>query len=248
MVCIILAAGYATRMYPLTENFPKPLLQVGKKTILDWIVDDVSNYGINDFVVISNHKFIDHFNNWAKTKTRVITVIDDLSTTNENRLGAVRDINLAIKKQNIKEDVLVLAGDNVLDFSFGSFIDYAKIKKTSCIMRYYEPTIKPDKKYCVCSTSDDDKVLYMKEKVLNPQSHYLVPPFYYYKKEDLNLIEKALNDNCPYDAPGSLVEYLCSKTTFHAMLMPGKRYDVGSIETYNQIKESYKGITENQSL
>ena len=120
MKCLILAAGYATRLYPLTENFPKPLLKVGEKSILDWLVDDlVDATDIDEFVVISNHKFAQHFENWKsnkqKTRPYEITVIDDGTSTNETRLGAVKDIQLAVEKLNLADDLLVMAGDNVLD-------------------------------------------------------------------------------------------------------------------------------------
>ena len=92
MKCLILAAGYATRLYPLTENFPKPLLEIGNKTILDWLVDDIDTLGVVDeYVVISNHKFAHHFENWAKTKKQKMTVVDDGTSSNETRLGAVKD-------------------------------------------------------------------------------------------------------------------------------------------------------------
>lgn len=120
MKCLILAAGYATRLYPLTENFPKPLLKVGEKSILDWLVDDlVDTTDIDEFVVISNHKFAQHFEDWKSNKKRTrpyeITVIDDGTSTNETRLGAVKDIQLAVEKLNLADDLLVMAGDNVLD-------------------------------------------------------------------------------------------------------------------------------------
>ena len=93
MKCLILAAGYATRLYPLTENFPKPLLTVGNKTILDWLIDDIDTLGaVDEYIVISNHKFAAHFENWAESKSQKITVIDDGTSTNETRLGAVCDI------------------------------------------------------------------------------------------------------------------------------------------------------------
>ena len=104
MKCLILAAGYATRMYPLTENFPKPLLKVGEKTILDWLIDDIETAGlVNEYVVISNHKFVEHFNDWAKDKNYKIVVLDDGTSSNETRLGAVKDIQFAIEKLNIQE-------------------------------------------------------------------------------------------------------------------------------------------------
>ena len=115
MKCLILAAGYATRLYPLTENFPKPLLKVGDKTILDWLIDDIGE-AADSFVVISNHKFAEHFEKWAEGRDN-ITVLDDGTSSNETRLGAVRDIQFAIESLGIDDDVLVIAGDNVLDFS-----------------------------------------------------------------------------------------------------------------------------------
>ena len=140
MKCLILAAGYATRLYPLTENFPKPLLKVGDKTILDWLVDDIDGaHLVDEFVVISNHKFATHFQQWADTKPQKITVVDDGTSTNETRLGAVKDIQFAIDALGIDDDMLVIAGDNVLDFSLQKFVHYAVEKGTSCILRYYEP-------------------------------------------------------------------------------------------------------------
>ena len=107
MKCLILAAGYATRLYPLTENFPKPLLEVGDKTILDWLIDDIDTSNIvNEYVVISNHKFAHHFDAWAKTKKQKITVVDDGTDTNETRLGAVKDILFAIEQLKLDDDML----------------------------------------------------------------------------------------------------------------------------------------------
>ena len=140
MKCLILAAGYATRLYPLTENFPKPLLKVGDKTILDWLIDDIDTLGlVDEYVVISNHKFAEYFEAWAKEKAQKITVVDDGTSTNETRLGAVCDIQFAIDKLGLDDDMLVIAGDNVLDFSLTRFIEYAREKGASAIMRYYEP-------------------------------------------------------------------------------------------------------------
>ena len=139
MKCLILAAGYAKRLYPLTENFPKPLLKVGEKTILDWLVDDIAAAGlVDEYVVISNHKFAHHFEEWAATRKEQISVVDDGTETNETRLGAVRDIQFAIEALKLDDDMLVIAGDNVLDFSLTHFIRYADSKQSSAIMRYYE--------------------------------------------------------------------------------------------------------------
>ena len=160
MKCLILAAGYATRLYPLTENFPKPLLKVGDKTILDWLVDDIDTAGLVDtYVVISNHKFAHHFEDWAATKKQNIQVVDDGTSSNETRLGAVCDVQFAIDQLGLDDDMLVIAGDNVLDFSLSKFVAYANEKKTSCIMRYYEPSEKKLTKCGVVELDNQDKIL-----------------------------------------------------------------------------------------
>lgn len=243
MKCLILAAGYATRLYPLTENFPKPLLEVGDKTILDWLVDDIDKAGlVDEFVVISNHKFAHHFDNWANSKTQKITVVDDGTDSNETRLGAVKDIQFAIDKMNLDDDMLVIAGDNVLDFSLTEFIEYSKKKNTSCIMRYYEPDGKKLLKCGVVTIDGSDKVLNMTEKSPAPATHWCCPPFYYYTKNDAKLVQKGIDSGCGTDAPGSYVAWLCTQTAVHAMEMPGRRYDIGNLESYEKVKSEYRGI------
>ena len=243
MKCLILAAGYATRLYPLTENFPKPLLKVGDKTILDWLVDDIDMANeVDEYVVISNHKFANHFNAWAETKQQRITVVDDGTDTNETRLGAVKDIQFAIEELSLNDDMLVIAGDNVLDFSLTKFIRYAKAKNTSCVMRYYEASEQKLTKSGVVKVDENDKILSMEEKPAVPKSHWCCPPFYYYTKDDAGLVREGINSGCSTDAPGSFVAWLCTKTCVHAMEMPGKRYDIGSLESYEKVKAEYKGI------
>ena len=244
MKCLILAAGYATRLYPLTENFPKPLLEVGGKTILDWLVDDIHTAGlVDEFVVISNHKFAHHFDKWAATKGMKVTVVDDGTESNETRLGAVKDIQFAIDKLGLDDDMLVIAGDNVLDFSLTEFIVYALEKKTSCIMRYYEQEEKKLTKCGVVEIDGTDRILSMEEKPAVPKSHWCCPPFYYYTRADARLVAKGIAAGCGTDAPGSYIAWLCTQTPVHAMEMPGKRFDVGNLESYNKIKEEYRGIT-----
>lgn len=243
MKCLILAAGYATRLYPLTENFPKPLLAVGDKTILDWLVDDIDESGlVDEYVVISNHKFAHHFDAWAKTKTQKITVVDDGTSTNETRLGAVKDIQFAIEALKLDDDMLVIAGDNVLDFSLTKFVTYAKEKNTSCIMRYFEQTEKKLQKSGVVSVDENDLVLSMEEKPEHPKSNWCCPPFYYYTKNDAKLVKSGIENGCGVDAPGSYISWLCTRSPIHAMEMPGKRYDIGNLESYEKVKAEYKGI------
>ena len=243
MKCLILAAGYATRLYPLTENFPKPLLKVGEKTILDWLVDDIDRAGlVEEYVVISNHKYAHHFDAWAATKSQKVTVVDDGTDTNETRLGAVKDIQFAIDKLGLDDEMLVIAGDNVLDFSLTRFVYYAKEKNTSCVMRYYEPDDKKLTKSGVVEIDENDKLLGMEEKPAQPKSPWCCPPFYFYTREDAKRIQAGIDAGCGTDAPGSYIAWLCKQTAVHAMEMPGKRYDVGNLQSYEQVQREYRGI------
>ena len=242
MKCLILAAGYATRLYPLTENFPKPLLKIGDKTILDWLIDDIAG-AVEEFIVISNGKFASIFEKWAASSKHNIKVLNDGTFSNETRLGAVCDIKLAIDKFGLEEDLLVIAGDNVLDFSLTKFISYAKEKGTSCIMRYFEPS---EKRLCKCGivcVDENDKITDMAEKPAEPKSHWCCPPFYYYVREDVSKVAEGINAGCGTDAPGSYIAWLSAQTSVHAMEMPGSRYDIGNLESYEQVQKTYKGIT-----
>lgn len=245
MKCLILAAGYATRLYPLTENFPKPLLKVGDKTILDWLVDDIRSSGLVDgFVVISNHKFASHFESWAATvKGTSVTVVDDGTSTNETRLGAVKDIQFAIDSLGLDDDMLVIAGDNVLDFSLVRFIEYARTKGTSCIMRYFEASEARLHKCGVVEVDQDDLVVSMEEKPSEPKSNWCCPPFYYYTREDARKVAQGIASGCGTDAPGSYIAWLCGQVKVHSMEMPGSRYDIGNLESYHSVCQEYTGIT-----
>lgn len=244
MKCLILAAGYATRLYPLTENFPKPLLKVGEKSILDWLLDDIDASGsANQYIVISNHKFAPHFQSWADGHRLPITVVDDGTSTNETRLGAVCDIQFALEKLKLNDDLLILAGDNVLDFSLTHFIRYAQEKKTSCVMRYYEPDQSRLKKSGIAELGKDDVLITLEEKPVQPKSHWCTPPFYFYTAQDAARIKEAIADGCGTDAPGSLVSWMCRHSTLHSMKMPGRRFDIGNLESYEQVKSQYQGIT-----
>ena len=242
MTSIILAAGYATRMYPLTLNYPKPLLEVGGKKIIDWLIEDLEKAGVERTVVVSNHKFISQFQAWAEGRENII-VLDDGSEDNDHRLGAVKDIEFAIEEANIDDDIVVLAGDNVLNFSLSSFIEYGRKRKTSCIMRHEEKDENKLRKTGVIEINEDELVLNMEEKPQEPKSNWAVPPFYYYTKEDKDLIKEGIASGCGTDAPGSFVSWLVKKRPVHAYKMIGDRFDVGSIEGYERIKKEYKGIT-----
>ena len=243
MKCLILAAGYATRLYPLTEHFPKPLLEVQGKTILDWLLEDIDKSGVVDqYVVISNHKFAHHFQAWADQHRLPITVLDDGTESNETRLGAVRDVQFAIDALALHDDLLVIAGDNLLDFSLTDFIAYQRRKQTSCVMRYYEPSTEKLRKTGVAVVDEDDRILSMEEKPAEPKSHWCTPPFYIYKASDVGLVKVGIDSGCGVDAPGSFIAWLSSVTPVHAYEMPGKRYDIGNLQSYEEVKQNYHGI------
>ncbi len=243
MKSIILAAGYATRLYPLTENFPKPLLKIGSSSILDRLVDDIDSFEeINEHIVVSNHKFVSHFEDWKNSRSfnKKVTIIDDGSTENSNRLGAVRDILFAVESCGVDEEILVLAGDNLLDFSLRDFVEYQKRKNTACIMRHFEPLKERLCKTGVATIDESDRVLRMQEKPAEPESNWAVPPFYIYTKDDLPYMKKACapgpdgNRICGTDAPGDFIAWFCSVRPVHAWLMGGKRRDIGDLKSYEE--------------
>ncbi len=243
MKTIILAAGYATRLYPLTENFPKPLLDVGKKTILDWLIEDIDTSGLMDeYIVVSNHRFAGQFENWANGHSLPITIVDDGTCTNETRLGAVKDIQYVIEKTGMREDVLVIAGDNVLDFSLVPFVRFGQKNDCSCIMYYEENELARQQRTAIITVDAEDVITSYEEKPKEPKSNLAVPPFYFYKADDIRRIPAALKAGCGYDAPGNFASWLSRQTTMKAYKMPGNRYDIGNFENYEAIKTSYKGI------
>ena len=246
MKCIILAAGYATRLYPLTENFPKPLLEIGHSTILGRMLDDIDTIPeVTEHIIVTNGKFAPIFGQWAAVRlegpspVKPVRILDDGTFSNETRLGAVRDLLLAIDKYQLDEDLLVVAADNILDFSFRGFVEEFHRKGTSMIMCHHEPEIYKLQRTGVIEVDADMRVLQMQEKPEVPVSHWAVPPFYIYRKEDLPLVKGAIEGGCGFDAPGNLAHYLVDKTVVHAWPMPAGRFDIGSLDTYKQAKKLY---------
>ena len=242
MKCLILAAGYATRLYPLTENFPKPLLEVGGKPILDWLIEDLGD-AVDEYIVVSNHKFAPIFEKWIAGHPcrEKMFLVDDGSVSNETRLGAVKDIALGIHERGIDDDLLVMAGDNLLTFSLQGFLDYFREKGTSCIMRFYQPDLEKLHKSGVADVDSEGRILSMEEKPAQPKSHWCCPPFYIYKREDLKLVDEGIAEGCGTDAPGSFIAWLCGRTTVHAWEMPGERLDIGNLESYEDAKRKFSG-------
>ena len=168
-----------------------------------------------------------------------ITIVDDGTETNETRLGAVCDLLYAMDKLHIDDDLLVVAADNLLFFSFQEFVDFAKEKQTSCIMCHEQPSIEKLQRTGVVELDANNKVLGMEEKPQVPKSHWAVPPFYIYLRKDLDLVRHSVENGCGKDAPGNLAHYMVEHTTMHAWPMSAGRFDIGSLDTYYEAVEKY---------
>ncbi|HOT96618.1 MAG TPA: nucleotidyltransferase family protein [bacterium] len=239
---LILAAGYATRLYPLTRNFPKPLLPVGGRAILDRLLEDLEAIpAVRRHIVVTNATFFPHFEQWKRRSryAKELVLVNDGTTSNENRFGAVRDLLHVIETLQLNEDLLVLAGDNVVDFSFRGLVDYAETKATSCITCHHEPSRAALQKTGVLIADADFRVEAIQEKPQHPASHWAVPPFYLYRASDLGLIRNALAEGCGSDAPGNLAAWLCRRTPMHAWVLPGRRYDIGDLDSYEAVNKLF---------
>jgi len=240
---IVIAAGYATRLGELTRNFPKPLLKIGRSTILGRMLDDIDRISdIDEHIIITNHKFAPIFDQWRQEQhyTKPITIVDDGTESNETRLGAVCDLLYAMEQLSLDDDLLVVAADNLLFFSFQEFVDFAKSKATSCIMCHEQPSIERLQRTGVVEVDSQWRVLGMEEKPQEPKSHWAVPPFYIYLKKDLPLVRHAVADGCGKDAPGNLAHYMVEHTAMHAWPMSAGRFDIGSLDTYYEACELAK--------
>ena len=177
-------------------------------------------------------------NSCSKYK-KPITVVDDGTETNDTRLGAVCDLLFAMDKLSINDDLLVVAADNLLFFSFREFVKFAQQKQTSCIMCHEQPSIEKLQRTGVVELDANNRVLGMEEKPEHPKSHWAVPPFYIYLKQDLDLVRHSVENGCGKDAPGNLAHYMVEHTTMHAWPMSAGRFDIGSLDTYYEAVRLY---------
>lgn len=165
MICIVLAAGDATCLYPLTENFPKPLLPVGDKPILNWLLDDIDALSqIMWYVITSNHKFIKHFEEWQQHYTKPITLLDNGPTDNDHHLGVLKDIQYAIELLNVTEGLLTITEYNILGFSFGQFTRFAREKQTFCVMCDEENKIPKQQRTAILTKDEQNSIIAYEKK------------------------------------------------------------------------------------
>lgn len=242
MKCLLLVAGYATRLYPLTKDKPKCLLSVGGKTILERLLEKIDKVEeINETILVSNARFADQFAEYTKEigHDNRTSMINDGTWDNETRLGAIGDMSLAIRQRAIDEDLMVLAGDNLFDFSLADFVTFYNSVHADCITAHKEGRIEALQKTGVAEIDDQGKVLSFEEKPKAPKSDYAVPPFYIYKKDTLPLIQTYINEGNNPDAPGQFVGWLLDKKPVYAYRFSGKRHDIGSLESYQEAQRFF---------
>ena len=234
MKLIVLGAGYATRLHPLTLNQPKPLLHVAGKPMIEHVLDNVR--GITDLDqihIVTNAKFAEHFQAWADSydTARPIAIINDRSTDDSNKLGAIGDIHLVLKETSVDDDIVVIAGDNLFSESLKAFGDFARTKNAPVLGVYDVGDLEEIRKYNAIEIDQDDRITFFEEKPANPKSTLTGIALYYYPKSTLPLIHQYIAEGNNADQPGRLVQWLYPRTPFYVWRVPGIWYDVGSKET-----------------
>jgi glucose-1-phosphate thymidylyltransferase len=241
---LILAAGYATRLYPLTKKYPKPLLEVKGRPIINYIIEKIELVsGINEIYVVTNSKFISDFRKWAKTvnSSKKITLVDDLTKNNLDRLGAIGDINFVIKKKKIHNDLLVVGGDNLFSGSLQGFLDAAKKNIAPATIGLYRLKRKIDaSRYGVVQLDKLKKVISFQEKPKHPKSNLVAMCLYYVSKKYLNLIDAYMQDKKgKTDATGSYIAWLKDKVDVYGYVFSGSWFDIGDYKYLNSAKEKF---------
>ena len=243
MKAIILAAGYATRLYPLTLNMPKALLPIGKKPIIDHIVAQMDTVEeLDEIYVVSNDKFAGHFEEWVKTaKSRVpIKVLNDGTTDDSNKRGAIGDISFVIDEMQIDDDLMVIAGDNFFTYSLKDYVRFFREKDRDCVcVKVWEDESQLSQ-FGIALLDWEGKVLDIEEKPAKPKSNTAVFAAYLYKKETVPMFAEYLAAGNKPDAPGNFPAWLYKKQEVYAYTFEGECYDVGTPESYHEVCEMYK--------
>lgn len=242
MKCLLLCAGYATRLFPLTENFPKALLKVGDRPLLDYILDEVNSIDeIDEVYLVTNKKYTPHFEEWAKNKDNIkpITVFNDNTTTNDDRLGAIGDIQFTIEQAKINDDLLIIAGDNLFTFKLRDFVDYQKAKKNSTVC-VKEEKYDNLKRLGVVETDENMTIIGFEEKPDSPRGKYAATAVYLYPKDVVPVFKQYIDEGNNADAPGNFVAYLYKRLPVSGYVFNGTWYDVGTHEALAEVNEIYK--------
>jgi glucose-1-phosphate thymidylyltransferase len=240
MKVIILGAGYATRLYPLTLNQPKPLLDVAGKPMIEHVLDNIAPIpGIDRVIVVTNAKFATHFQKWADnyraTKAKLdFTIVNDGSTDDTNKLGAIGDLNLVLTREKIDDDIIVVAGDNLFSQSVEEFGRYCREKNAPVLAVYDVGNLEEIKKYNAITIDGSGKITFFEEKPKEPQSTITGIALYFYPRASLELIRQYIAEGNNPDQPGRLVQWMYQRTPFYTWRVPGLWYDIGSKETLEE--------------
>jgi glucose-1-phosphate thymidylyltransferase len=240
MRAIILAAGYATRLRPLTDTIPKQLLPVGGRPMIDWVCDRIAE--ITDRIeLVTNARFADDFREWARVRGSV-TVHDDGTVSNEDRLGAIGDIAFVLGRVGTDDDLLVVAGDNLFDFSLGAFAEFTAGKGVASAVAVYDcGDLELATQYGVVDVDGDDRVLDFQEKPAEPRSTLVATAAYLYHREHLPLVSRYLAEGNPPDQPGRLVAWLYEREPVYAFRFPGLWFDIGNPEQLLEADNHWRG-------
>lgn len=244
MKAIILAAGYAVRLQPLTLNTPKPLLDIANRTIIDRILDKLDKLGgLSRIYIITNAKFFESFSKWQKASRHhkdKIGIINDGSTSNENRLGAIKDIDITIKTNSIDEDVLVIAGDNLFDFELGEFLKFGKANFDGSSVAVYDiGDLDSAKRFGVVKVDERKRIIDFEEKPENPKSTLISTAIYYFPKDKLLFLKEYVSLGNKLDTPGSYISWLAKRDRVYGFIFNEDWYDIGSVESYEEANEEY---------
>lgn len=247
MKVIILAAGYATRLYPLTLTTPKPLLPVAGKPMIDHVLDNLAAIeGIDRVIVVTNAKFASHFQAWAdnyraKKVKLEFTVVNDGSTDDSNKLGAIGDINYVLTKEQVDDDIIVVAGDNLFSEKLAAFGRFCREQNTPVLALYDVGDLDQIKKYNSISVDGNGKITYFEEKPKNPTSTLTGIALYFYPRQTLPMIRQYIAEGNNPDQPGRLVQWLYSRTPVYSWRVPGIWFDIGSKETLEDANKIFAG-------
>jgi glucose-1-phosphate thymidylyltransferase len=248
MKLIILAAGYATRLYPLTLNQPKPLLPVAGKPMLEHVLDNVRTIeAIDQAYVVTNAKFVNHFQKWADGYQRPnlnfsFTIVNDHSTDDSNKLGAIGDLHLVLTTFNIDDDIIVVGGDNLFSNDLREFGEYCQQVNAPVTGVYDVGDLEQIKKYNAIEIDENNRITYFEEKPKEPKSTLTGIALYYYPKAVLPLIHEYIAEGNNPDQPGRLVQWLYPRVPFHVWKVPGLWFDVGSIETLEEANRVFSNL------
>ncbi|MDR1705087.1 MAG: nucleotidyltransferase family protein [Clostridiales bacterium] len=237
MKAIILAAGYATRLYPLTRNFPKGLLKLGGKPILEYILAEIRALpGLDGICVVTNDKFYNHFLEWKEeSRAEDVTVLNDHTSNDENKLGAIGDINYVIESLKYDDELFIIAGDNFFTFSLSDYYTFYRSKGSDCVCAKELDDIELLRQVAVAETDNAGKLISLEEKPQNPRSDLAVYAAYFYTKETAKLFKTYINEGNNPDAPGHFPVWLYKRNPVFVYKISGQCYDIGTPTQYEEV-------------